>query len=44
VSALHAFHLVTTGMMLFWYVRFTVFRHGRQSRPQTRPAPAPALR
>jgi hypothetical protein len=36
VWALHAFHLVTTGMMLFWYVRYG----GRRRQPA---APATAL-
>jgi uncharacterized protein with PQ loop repeat len=27
VWALHGFHLVTTGMMLFWYVRYVLRRN-----------------
>jgi hypothetical protein len=45
VWALHAFHLVTTGMMLFWYVRYTVFRDGKGWRhPRAQAAATPALR
>lgn len=39
VWALHAFHLITTGMMLFWYVRYTV-RDGKGGRRRSTPAPA----
>jgi hypothetical protein len=34
VWALHAFHLVTTGLMLFWYLRYT----GRTRRHMRQPA------
>jgi hypothetical protein len=33
VWALHAFHLVTTGMMLFWYVRYAGRSRKRNRRP-----------